>query len=81
VKIYYAAYANNLDTLTDTTNVDKQYIRYAILKSAEKFLRTRNWGNYQSFATERLGLVRDNIVREETRLGITRKSLMEKTVQ
>ena len=81
VKVYYAALANELDTATDTTNIDRKYIRYIVLKAAEKFLRTRNWGSYQSVASERLGIVQTELAREETLLGITRKSLMEKTVQ
>lgn len=81
VRVYYAAYSNVLDSVQDTTNIDKQYIDYVILLAAEKFLRGANWGNMQSYANSRLLVVQANLAEEEKRLGITRRSIVEDMVR
>ena len=83
VRVYYAAYSNVLDTVggADTTNINKEYIQYVILKAAEKYLKAVNWGNAQGYADSRLEIVQADLTKEERKLGITRRSVVEDMVR
>lgn len=81
VKIYYAAYANSLDTTTDTTNLDNAYVQYAILGAVEEYLKAVNWGSAQSFAVERLKVIQAAKAKEEAKFNITRKSVIENLIK
>lgn len=81
VRVYYAAYASVLDSVQDTTNIDKPYIHYVVLKAAEKFLEGANWGTAQAYATKRLAEVQKSLLLEEKRWGIIRQSVIEDMVK
>ncbi len=81
VRVYYAAYANVLDSVQDTTNIDNQYIDYVVLLTAAKFLRGAMWGGVQSYANDRLAIIQFDLAEEEKRLGIIRRSIVEDMIR
>jgi len=81
VRVYYAAYSNVIDAVTDTTNIDKRYINYVVLLSAEKYLQGVFSKGNQSFANNKLVYIASKQQEALRKLGVVDKAPIDKIIK
>ena len=77
VKVFYAARSNIMDTITDSTSVDWEYLDFIVYDAVMTLYGAVNWGDYQPFADARLAEIKRARKEAVAIIENQKKSLLE----